>query len=672
MKILIFSHGTFWGGAEKALMDLVDHLSLEHQVAILFPYYHGEMVEICRAKGLEIGFMPLGLSLPNPANFLLDFYRLDLEAYLAQFRNSKFDFVIANTLATLQGVLIANMLNVPCLVYAHEYLIPKEGLSPHGCSAQYYLQMYMKGADHILCASQYIRSSFEPSDAEKLSVLYPFSPYQEPLLKTATHDGVSLLVIGGKLIRKNTHFALIVLKALRLRGINADLHIVGSDGDGTFKLNQQRNLRQENHVYISEHHPNPFTIGGTKKINLICALNEPFGLTMTESLYSGIPVVSSKCGGPEEVLPKDFLYEKNNLDECVRTIENIVNNYDYYSTISKKLYDDFIKNTNNLELRRQTINTAIEATVHNFKNKSSNQLNFDVNHFKNILDLPISFEDIISNIALVSQQTSNPLTIADISSLISLEQQSPGNSVLRDIAQFDVVPFAHSKNMDQLYAAGLGLAIELATHVNGINKLRMLAYILLVLEERQSLASSKLKILFLGDGLGIDSIKIAQCGFDIDYLDYENSLMSKCANLNIHAARKINSKININIVDKLSQKYDAIVCLEVIEHVSNPSDFIKFISDSLNSEGIVLISECFDGVYDIWPTHLYVNEEFSASIELLMAPYFYLEDINIDPFGKPYFFRKKQSNILKNTVYPLFSKSSLVGSFIQLKNKIGY
>ena len=148
--------------------------------------------------------------------------------------------------------------------------------------------------------------------------------------------------------------------------------------------------------------------------------------------------------------------------------------------------------------------------------------------------------------------------------------------------------------------------------------------------------------------------------------------MSKCANLNIHAARKINSKININIVDKLSQKYDAIVCLEVIEHVSNPSDFIKFISDSLNSEGIVLISECFDGVYDIWPTHLYVNEEFSASIELLMAPYFYLEDINIDPFGKPYFFRKKQSNILKNTVYPLFSKSSLVGSFIQLKNKIGY
>ena len=38
MKILIFSHGTFWGGAEKALMDLVDHLSLEHQVAIIFPY----------------------------------------------------------------------------------------------------------------------------------------------------------------------------------------------------------------------------------------------------------------------------------------------------------------------------------------------------------------------------------------------------------------------------------------------------------------------------------------------------------------------------------------------------------------------------------------------------------------------------------------------------------
>ena len=34
------------------------------------------------------------------------------------------------------------------------------------------------------------------------------------------------------------------------------------------------------------------------------------------------------------------MYETNNLDECVRTIENIVNNYDYYSTFSKNLYDD--------------------------------------------------------------------------------------------------------------------------------------------------------------------------------------------------------------------------------------------------------------------------------------------------------------------------------------------
>lgn len=672
MKILIFSHGTFWGGAEKALMDLVDQLSVEHQVAILLPYSQGEMIDICRAKGLEIGFMSLDLSLPNPANFLLDFYRLDIEAYLGQFRESKFEFVITNTLANLQGLLIANRLNVPCLVYAHEYLLPKEGLSPHGCSAQYYLQMYMKGADHILCASQYVQSSFKTSDAGKLSVLYPFSPYQEPILKTAMHDGVSLLVIGGKLIRKNTHFALIVLKALRLRGINADLHIVGSDGDGTFKLNQQRDLRQENHVHISAHHPNPFTIGGAKKINLICALNEPFGLTMTESLYCGIPVVSSKCGGPEEVLPKDFLYETNNLDECVRTIENIVNNYDYYSTFSKNLYDDFIEKNNNLELRGQIINKAIEATTQNFKNKSNSQFNVDISHFKDILDLPIRAEEIISNIALVSQETAKPLTIADISSLINLEQQSPGSSVLRDIAQFDVVPFAYSKNMDQLYASGLGLAIELATHLNNPAKLKMLAYILLALKEKQSLVSSKLKVLFLGDGLGIDSIKIAQCGFDIDYLDFDNSLMSKCANLNIQTARRVNSNINIHIVEELSQKYDAIICLEVIEHVNDPSDFVKFISDSLNGEGIVLISECFDGIYDFWPTHLYANEEYSASLELLMAPYFYLDDVNTDPFGKPYFFRKKLSDTIDNNVYPLFSKSSLVGSFIRLKNKIGY
>jgi 2-polyprenyl-3-methyl-5-hydroxy-6-metoxy-1,4-benzoquinol methylase/glycosyltransferase involved in cell wall biosynthesis len=671
MKILIFSHGTFWGGAEKALMDLVDHLSLEHEVAIMFPHPQGEFVEICRAKRIEIGFMPLGLSIPNPANFLIDFYQLDLDAYLRDFRNSKFDFVIANTLATLQGVLIANMLNVPCLVYAHEYLIPKEGLSPHGCSAAYYLQMYLKGADHILCATKYVQSSFGLTDPSKLSVLYPFSPYREPALKASTHDGVSLLVIGGKLIRKNTHFALMVLKALRLRGINADLHIVGTDGDGTFKLNQQRILRQEHNVYISEHHPNPFALGGAKKINLICALNEPFGLTMTEALCSGIPVISSRCGGPEEVLPNEFLYETNNLDECVRSVENIISNYDYYCEASKNLYENFIKNSNNLELRKQTINQAIEIASSNFKKKNG-EFKIIESRFKSILNLPIDYQELISNIALASQGTDRPLTISEVSSLIKLEQQTPGANVLKDVIKFDVVPFAYSKKMDQLYAKGLGLAIELATYSKSLTKFQIQAYTLLALDSEQSVASLKLKVLFLGDGIGLDSIKIAQSGFDVDYLDFDTSLMSKCASLNINTARKLNSGININVINELSQKYDVIICFEVIEHVSDPSEFIKFISESLNSNGIVLISECFDGVYDIWPTHLYANEQFSASLELMMAPFFYLDDINTQPNGKPYLFRKKSLNIIDNKSYPLFSKSSLVGSFIHLKSKIGY
>jgi len=672
MKILIFSHGTFYGGAEKALLDLIDNLCPQHSVAIIFPDSHGQLVEICRNKGLEVGFMPLGLSLPTPANFLLDFYRLNLDAYLKEFSESNYDLVISNTLATLQGILFAQMLNLPCLVYAHEYLLPKEGLSPHGCSAKFYLKLYFEMASHILCASEYVKSSFGSDQESKLSVLYPFKPYEQPILKSSSTDAVSLLVIGGKLIRKNTHFAILVLKALRLRGVPAELHIVGVDGDGSFKLDRQAQIRQEKHVFISHHHPDPFTIGGSRKINLICALNEPFGLTMAESLSCGIPVVASKCGGPQEMLTEEFLFDVNDLDQCVRAIENILSDYDHYSELSKFLYDDFIKNHNNLNLRKEVINQAVNLAMNNFKKAPVNTQDFWEN-IKNLLEQPISKNEVLSSIAMVSQKTQNPLSIAEVDALVEHEKNAVGSAVLKDVLQFDVVPFAHSKNMDRLYAGGIGLAIELTAWIDATDKKKILSYILLALEEKQqSQPNSKLKILFLGDGMGLDSIHIGLAGYDIDYLDFENSLMGDCAKLNFDKAKEKHGSLSINFINEVFQTYDAVITLEVIEHVPNPKDFIAFINGCLKEQGIVFITEFFHGIYDPWPTHLYNNENYSFSLPLLMAPYFELVDVNIDPLAKPYFFQKRSALTDEFYLMKLFEERAHLNEFIQTKLRLGY
>ena len=672
MKILIFSHGTFYGGAEKALLDLIDNLRPQHSVAIIFPDSQGQLVDICRSKGLEVGFMHLGLSLPSPANFLLHFYQLNLTGYIREFKDSKYDLVISNTLATLQGVLCAQMLKLPCLVYAHEYLLPKEGLSPHGCSAKFYLKMYTEMASHILCASKYVRSSFESEQESKFSVLYPFKPYEQPLLKSASSDCVSLLVIGGKLIRKNTHFAILVLKALRLRGVSAELHIVGVDGDGTFKLHQQEKIRQEKHVFISHHHPDPFTIGGSKKITLICALNEPFGLTMSESLSCGIPVVASKCGGPQEMLTDEFLFDVNDLDQCVRVIENIISDYDHYSHLSKNLYDDFIKINNNENLRKEIINQAVDSAMNDFNSTVAMKHEF-WNSFKILLEPPIAKNEVLTNIAFISQKTQTPLSILEVEAMVEQEKHFPGSALLKDILQFDVIPFAHSKNMDALYAKGLGLAIASAATINVVEKKKTLGYILLALQEKQqSQPNSKLKVLFLGGGLGLDAISIALGGYDVDYFNFENSLLGECAKLNFNTAQALNHSISVNLINEITESYDVVISLEAIEHIPNPLEFIKFIKDCLRDQGLLLIAEFFQGINDGAPTHLYGNESYSFSLPLLLAPYFELLDINVDPLAKPYLFEKRRAIPNELNLLGLFEDRIHLNEFIQTKLRLGY
>ena len=689
LKILTFSHSSAFGGAEQALIDLVKLLKTEHEVSIVFPSNDGDLVDYFKDSGHHCWSFPIGFSLPNPAKFILDFAAMDRSSYIEQLAHEKYDLIITNTIAALHGVLFAKALNIPNIVYAHEHLPLDEDLKPHGCDASFYLKLIQEHANHILCASTYVQSSFSSSE-NKFSVLYPLNGYDQPpaqakastsklainaikdYFRTSKNkDAISLLVIGNKSLRKNSHFALTVLKALRLRGLDVNLHLIGSKSTGAEKLAKQIKLRREKNVHTYSHRNNPYALGNTKKINLICANSEPFGLTVTESLHRGIPVVASKCGGPEELIDQSFLYNKNNIDECVRAIESIATDYAKHSEIAKKLYAEF-KQKNSIQHRKNVVFNAIESATHDFSNSKNEMKMFDVDQFKNLLQAQISTTQILKNISTASQATNDPISTDEIEELISIEKSKDGNAVLRDIQKFDVVPFSHSKNIDLLYKNGLGLAIELLANVEDAGKISMMSYILLSLIEKQSTAPEKIKVLLLGDGLGVDSLKIASCGFSIDYIDFDAYIISQCAALNFASAQAINPGLDLHIIQSLQTPYDAVVCLEVIEHVSDPKGFLKFIHDHMAENGVLLMSDCFDGVYDRWPTHLYSNETYAAELPIVAAPYFQLIDVNNSPYAKPYKFKKRSSSDAPENALQFLKNPLFLREFIKAKEKIGY
>jgi glycosyltransferase involved in cell wall biosynthesis/SAM-dependent methyltransferase len=662
MNILIFSHSCNIGGAENALISMVSELGNEHTITISFPNTQGPLIDYFTSKNIKCVSLPMGFSLPNPHEALVKFSQVCNDNVIDQIRKLKFDMIICNTIVTLHGLLLAKILKIPSILYAHEKLEFDTDLAPHGCSSKFYLELVGMMSNHIICASEYIKKSFTPFN-NKVSVLYPFTEYTQTIETPTINDAlVSISVIGIKSVRKNTHFAITVLKALRLRGMNVELHLIGQNGSGMHLLEKKLTIRAEPNIYLHPNQSDPYTIGNGKKITLITAICEPFGLTMVESLFRGIPVVASKCGGPEEVLPKSYLYEVDDLDSCVRNIEEVVSNYKTHATMAKKTYKNFIKKHTKKE-RTKIISSAIHSANQDFSKNGnqSNSLNWE--DFKILAEIPLSNEDIVKNIAEVTNSSTDIIKVQ-----LTKERALPGVSVMNDMRKFDVVPFATSNNLNTLYKDGTGLSIQLLSYISDIGKVSMLSYILLALREKQQIKPIK-KVLCLGDGMGIDSIRFAQCGYDVDYLDFDSSKMGQIAELNFKKIKESNPTLKLNIIKTPVQKYDAVISLEVIEHVDDPVDFLKFIHSMMSEDGFLFISECFDGIHDIWATHILKHEEFANLLPLLASPYFKLVDMNNNPFGKPYMFQKIDA--VTPEVLSFLKNREWIINFINTKLKIG-
>jgi glycosyltransferase involved in cell wall biosynthesis len=278
-------------------------------------------------------------------------------------------------------------------------------------------------------------------------VLYPFTPYDDlknnfanfglplstkvqiflkSIFQRSFNSELTLLVIGSRSLRKNTHFSLTVLKALKLRGINAELHIVGHGGSGKKKFKQQYSIRKEKNVFFHRAIDNPYLLGSKNKINLVCATSEPFGLTVPESLFRGIPVISTRSGGPEEVLDSEYLYDVDDVNGCVLSIEKVLKSYQNHSIKAKKLYEDFSLKNSQVN-RENIINDSIDLAIANYSKNSSKMMDISWSDFTDLSRDILNEDDLIDTIFQVSTQTDQAIDHSQLKKLIDIEKMKLGS-----------------------------------------------------------------------------------------------------------------------------------------------------------------------------------------------------------------------------------------------------
>lgn len=125
---------------------------------------------------------------------------------------------------------------------------------------------------------------------------------------------------------------------------NVKLHIIG---DGEERKNLQKLATQfdiKNKIYFHGilSHNEVKKIFDISNCFILTSKKETFGVACAEALLSGIPVIITKCGGPEEFIDdtNGIVIEDYEISEAMKYMYNHIGDYDG-EMISKKIYQQF-------------------------------------------------------------------------------------------------------------------------------------------------------------------------------------------------------------------------------------------------------------------------------------------------------------------------------------------
>lgn len=124
-------------------------------------------------------------------------------------------------------------------------------------------------------------------------------------------------------------------------------------------------------------------------------------------------------------------------------------------------------------------------------------------------------------------------------------------------------------------------------------------------------------VLDFGSGAGNNGFTFANFGYNVDFADVKSphfwivhdlidimGMSSTCWYLSTDNVKS--GRIDSTLCD---QKYDIIVCIQVLEHAKNPEDILSMFYDMLSDNGLLILETFFDDCQGTAPYHYHENME---------------------------------------------------------------
>ena len=235
--------------------------------------------------------------------------------------------------------------------------------------------------------------------------------------------------------------------------------------------------------------------------------------------------------------------------------------------------------------------------------------------------------------------------LADVQRRLLAESGFVGHNVCEAAGEFGLVPHVWNDRLLEFYGATDAFLFETVTWNATRMKQDMRNAVCRALTKRLPHGA---RVLCYGDGMGFDSAALARCGFRVTCYEVSGPCLEFARRL--FAFNQLDVTIETNEENFAAGTFDAIVCLDVLEHLPDPVDAVQKFSKWLTESGFLAAHAPFYHVDATRPTHLRSNRRFSGMIEGLYGRAGLQAVETCGPILNPILLQKRSGNSVTPTL----------------------
>lgn len=366
VRVLFVSHDGGMAGAQTTLLTLLRGLDRQKTLPYLVVPYIGLLGNSAIDINIPVFIRKIVHWIPcadhlNDGKIFKYFLnsvttlRERVWAIAALVERYEIDLVYTNTVTCVEGAVAAYITGKPHVWHIHEPMSNNSELLPLPLPSGFYRRLISALSKSVIFPSKSV-SNLYSFDDRLASVVYNGLPLSKPVDRAVARDNV-----GEHLNLDKSKRWVAVVGALQPRKdhltfVRAAVHARAEYGDALFLIvgtgpdECARQIQEE----IDKHNLQdvvkmvgrwPFAIAeflNAVDVLAISSEQESFGLTIIEAFAVGAPVVSTRCGGPEEIIEdgvNGFLVPLKDSVALSNAIVSLLKNPDMARTFGEKGQD---------------------------------------------------------------------------------------------------------------------------------------------------------------------------------------------------------------------------------------------------------------------------------------------------------------------------------------------